>query len=204
MQIGLNGLQERLKKHSPAESAIIQKYGDGRKFAETFNPDLQRSCAENVDRSLTGNAPTIASLRGAYPTEQVRVWILAQLENLNAYAGTKNKMNPDQMMMLSDIIMTDYFYLKASELLLFFFQFKAGKFGELYGSVDPLRVSSALVEFASYRRDMLFRIETKSREEKRIQHAEEYGKNAITIQQYRRNKFKRSKRAWIIKKSDRK
>ena len=72
------------------------------------------------------------------------MWILAQLENLNQYAGTKNKMEPGQMKMLAEIIMTEYFYLKASELLLFFYQFKAGKYGELYGSVDPLRISSAL------------------------------------------------------------
>jgi len=204
MQIASNGLQEKQKKHSQADLAIIQKYGDGRKFAETFNPDLQRACAENIERSFSGDAPTIASLRNAYPTEQVRVWILAQIENLNTYAGTKNKMNPDQMMMLSDIIMTDYYYLKASELLLFFFQFKSGKFGELYGSVDPLRVSSALIEFTSYRREMLFRIERDKKEEKRIKDAEEYSKKAVTRQQYRRYKFKKSDKIWKIKKSDRK
>jgi hypothetical protein len=204
MRTGLNGLQEKQRKHSGVDIAIHQKYGDARRFAETFNPDLQKICAENLERSFTGNAPTIASLRSAYTERQVRVWILAQLENLNQYAGTKNKMDPNQMKMLAEIIMVEYFYFKASELLLFFHQFKAGKYGELYGSVDPLRVSSALVEFASYRRDMLFRIETKSREEQRILNSEAYETNAITIQQYRRRKLKRSKKIWSVKKSDRK
>ncbi len=199
MQIGSSGLQERQKKLSQADIAICDRYGDGRKFAETFNPDLQRACSENLVRSFTGDAPTIAALRSAYPERQVRVWILAQLENLNQYSGTKNKMDPAQMTMLSDIIMTEYFYLKASELLLFFFQFKAGKYGELYGSVDPLRVSSALVEFTSYRRDMIFRIERKLAEEKERRYAEEHERISITKQQYRKNKFKRTNNKWRLK-----
>ena len=84
--------------------------------------------------------------------------LYSQIENINQFAGTKNKMEPNQMMMLSDIIITEYYYLKASELLLFFFQFKSGRYGELYGSVDPLRISSALVEFASFRRGMISKI----------------------------------------------
>lgn len=196
MRIASNGLQEKQRKHSEADLAIITRYGDGKKFAETFNPDLQRACAENIERSFSGDAPTIASLRSAYSTEQVRVWILAQLENLNAYAGTKNKMNPDQMMMLSDIIMVEYFYFKASELLLFFYQFKTGKYGELYGSVDPLRISSALIEFAAYRSDMIFRIEQKQKEEQR---SGQHKKNVITGHQYLKLKFLRSKKQWRFK-----
>ena len=196
MRTGLNGLQEKQRKHSGASVALVNKYGDARKFAETFNPDLQRVCAENLERSFSGDAPSIALLRNTYTDRQVRVWVLAQLENLNQYAGTKNKMNSDQMTMLAEIIITEYFYLKASELLLFFFQFKAGKYGELYGSVDPLRISSALIEFAAYRSDMIFRIEQKQKEEQRLG---QHKKNAITRQQYLKLKFKRSKRQWRFK-----
>lgn len=184
-------MQKKQQRHSPADIAIHEKFGDGQKFAETFNPDLQITCAANIERTFVGNAPSIASLRSAYPSEQVRVWILAQLENINIYAGTKNKMTPDQMMMLSDIIMTEYFYLKASELLLFFFQFKSGKFGELYGSVDPLRVSSALIEFVAYRRDMIFRIEQKQQEEQKRKDEEMRNKTAITWEEYQKRKSDR-------------
>lgn len=200
MRTGLNGLQERQRKHSPADMAVIQRYGDGRRFAETFNPDLQKVCAQNVERSFAGDAPTIATAMSAYNIEQVRVWILAQIENLNQFAGTKNKMNPGQMTMLSDIIITEYYYLKASELLLFFFQFKSGKYGELYGSVDPLRITSALVEFASYRRGMISKIE----DEKRRKESEksEREKVAITRREYRMRKLAKSGKTWKIKRNE--
>lgn len=187
-------MQERRKRHSPADIAVIQKYGDGRRFAETFNPDLQKACAQNIERSFIGDAPTIAAAISAYNTEQVRVWILAQIENLNQFAGAKNKMEPNQMMMLSDIIITEYYYLKASELLLFFFQFKSGKYGELYGSVDPLRVSSALIEFTSYRRNMIASIEAERK--RRDSEKSDREKIALTANQYRKRKFSRSKKTW--------
>lgn len=163
---------------------IIKRYGNAAQFAITFNPDLQIKCAQNIERTFTGNAPTIGALKTAYSENQVRVWVLAQLENLNSFSGAKNKMNPQQMMMLSDIILTDYFYLKASELLLFFHQFKSGKYGELYGSVDPLRVSNALLEFAEYRREELFRIESAIERERRRVEEEQRFANALTYEEW--------------------
>lgn len=172
---------------------VIQRFGDARKFAETFNPDLQKNCAANIQRTFTGNAPTVNQLIQSYKNEQVRGWIMIQLEDLNTFAGTKNKMNPRQMMMICDVLLTKYLYLKASELLLFFFQFKSGEYGELYGSVDPHRITSALVEFRSYRCAELFKIENKLREEKKEKEKLIQSRTAITRKQYVKNKFHRTR-----------
>lgn len=168
----------------------MQKYGSAVEFAKTFNPDLQKACAGNLERTFTGDAPTIGLLKATYTEKQVQAWIMAQLVNLNSFSGSKNKMEPQQMLMLSDIILTDYHYLKASELLLFFYQFKAGKFGELYGSVDPLRVSNALIEFAAYRRAELFKIESKLAEVKAAENEEKRLKSAVTYEEYLSRKQK--------------
>lgn len=177
---GSRSMQKRHSKNNP----VVQRYGDGESFAKIFNPDLQVVCAKNIERSFCGDAPTVSQLLRAFPEKQVRVWIMAQLENLNSFTGAKDKMNPAQMLMLSDIIMTEYFYLKASELLLFFHQFKSGNYGELYGSVDPLRVSSALVEFSAYRRDMLFRIEQGRAMEQKKEERKKREETAITWEEY--------------------
>lgn len=167
---------------------VIQKFGDAKSFAEKFNPDLQKHCAANIERAFKGDAPSINQLMQSYRDEQVRAWIMIQLEDLNSFSGTKNKMNPRQMMMICDIILTEYLYLKASELLLFFFQFKSGIYGELYGSVDPLRLTSALVEFSTYRRAELFKIDSKLKEEEREKKKVEHSKKAITREEYLRRK----------------
>lgn len=184
----LNGTHNMPQKHSPKSELVISKYGNAVEFAKTFNPDLQRVCAQNLVRTLTGDAPTIGLLNATYTEKQVRVWIMAQLVNLNQFSGTQNKMNPDQMMMLCDIILTDYYYLKASELLLFFYQFKAGKYGELYGSVDPLRVSNALIEFAAYRRAEIFKIEAEQKRQQQEKNEQERLANAITHEEWEASK----------------
>ena len=37
--------------------------------------------------------------------------------------------------------------LKISEVMLFFFLFKGGKYGKFYGAVDPITITCALQEF---------------------------------------------------------
>lgn len=194
----MNGSHNSLQKHSQRNS-IVERYGNAVEFATIFNPSLQPTCAKNIERTFMGDAPTIASLKSTYRENQVRVWLLAQLENLNSFSGTQNKMNPDQMMMLCDIILTDYYYLKASELLLFFYQFKAGKYGQLYGSVDPLRVSNALIEFAAYRRAMIFKYESLHRDEERANQEAERLRIALTRPQYLRRKFVKLSRVRVIR-----
>jgi hypothetical protein len=52
---------------------------------------------------------------------------------------------------LAEVIANEYYFLKASELLLFFYNFKTGKYGRFYGVVDPMRIMEALGEFKDER-----------------------------------------------------
>ena len=71
------------------------------------------------------------------------------------------------MQMLADIFIVKVPYLKASEILLFFYKFKSGDLGELYGSVDPLKLSTSLNEFLKWRSFELDKVYQRQREEKR-------------------------------------
>jgi len=75
------------------------------------------------------------------------------------------------------------YYLKVSELMLFFHRFKAGKYGEFYGVVDPQRIMSGLnmflrervEEIAQYERIVAqkrIEEESKQRDERCITHEE--------------------------------
>ncbi len=171
--------------------AIIERYGSAQEFAVSFNPDIQAKCAANVERSLTGEAPTLRQLLATYTHKQMTVWLMGHFENLNAFVGVKEKMEYEQMAMLADIILIEYPYLKASEILLFFFYFKAGKFGELYGSVDPLKITVALNSFLQWRAKELDKIEEKRKEQKRLQDRQESLANGITRGRFYRRKFHR-------------
>ena len=164
-------------------------YGSAKQFGIKFNPDIQVSCARNIERSLLGSAPTLRQLEYAYEIKAVRVWFAAQLENLNKFTGVSNKMSVEQMQMLADIFLTKVPYLKASEILLFFHKFKSGDLGELYGSVDPLKISTALNEFLNWRSRELDKIYQKHREDERNKRREESLKHGITREEYEKRKL---------------
>ena len=44
-------------------------------------------CAMNIEKALTGDAPTIKQLLYTYNIEQLQVWIMAQIVDLNNIAG---------------------------------------------------------------------------------------------------------------------
>jgi hypothetical protein len=158
---------------------VIERYGDGLKFAETFNPDLQLYCVQNIERSFMGDAPSLAAIKHAYPDEQVNTWIMAHLRDLYKFAGVKEKLDFKQMKALAEIILTEYYYFKASELLLFFYKLKTGIYGTFYGVVDPIVIMNALTEFRAYRRQQIEIYERERQQKEREEQWEEWEKKAV-------------------------
>ena len=70
-------------------------------------------------------------------------------------------------------MVTEHGNLKATEIMLFFHKFKAGCYGQFYGSVDPLIIMQALEKFCKEREHVLRRKEEQQREIERNQRAKE-------------------------------
>lgn len=122
-------------------------------------------------------------------------WLMIQLDNLNQFAGVKNKLiaennkyNP--LLDLAQIICCSYGYLKVSELILFFHRFKAGLYGEFYGSVDPLKITNALHEFTRNRISEMNKYENLRQQAKLEKQRAEWAETAVTRQQYKQMKNK--------------
>lgn len=109
-----------------------------------FNPDLQQVVADNLDRALFGTAPMLCTLDAAYGEGSATQWLIPQLHNLCAAVGVKTKLDDTQLSELATMIRKEFGYLKATEVMLFVWRFKAGHYGELYGAVDPVRIMRAL------------------------------------------------------------
>lgn len=127
-----------------------------------FNPDVQRYCVANIDRCFTGDVPTLYEVHKCYSPEAVDSWLDAQLSNLVTFCGVKGKdefTNTDFVDAVTSVIADNFGYLKLSELMLFFQQFKAGKYGRFYGSIDPMVITEALQGFLEFRAERLAIIE---------------------------------------------
>lgn len=134
------------------------------------NPDMQIACARDEDRSYFGTSPILVVLNVAYGETAAEQWLVPQLMDLCAYCGVREKLNERQMRQLAGVIVSEYGYLKTTELMLFFHRFKAGQYGLFYGSIDPLVIMQALEKFCKERR---IAVERHEREQERLQEEKE-------------------------------
>lgn len=166
------------------------RYGNAEKFLNTFNPDMQVMAARYTERAYFGTAPSLETVRDGYGEQIFIVWNCIQLENINLFAGVKEKMSVDRQKELSRLMLAEYPYLKVSELLLFFHRLKCGRYGRFYGMVDALFIASALVQFMEERCTETKRfLAARKKEEK----PEEKTSGGITYQEYLLLKEKKQK-----------
>lgn len=109
-----------------------------------MNPSVQRYAAENTDRAFFGTAPMLCTIDAAYGEGAAAQWLIPQLFDLCATAGVNVKLDDMQLKQLAYMIREEFGFLKASEVMLFFWRLKSGRYGKFYGAVDPMAVMIAL------------------------------------------------------------
>lgn len=162
-------------------------------FMIRFNPNIQKELmkrnAGHIE-CVTYNYPTMQQAAKIYGDEAISLWVKIQLEDLNNYCGVKEKMTAEQLKNLAEIMLYTYGEIKISELALFLLKFKAGKYGQFYGAIDPLVITNAMAEFMDDRM-IAFKINERENEMIREQKKrEEWKLNAITYEQHQELKNK--------------
>lgn len=74
-------------------------------------------------------------------------WVSKQLQDLSEFSGAQQKLSPQQVLQLCGLILSEYGHYKLTELMVFFHDYKTGRFGTFYGAVDPLTIMKSLREF---------------------------------------------------------
>lgn len=103
------------------------------------------------------------------------------LWDISEFCGCKQKFTSKQMDELAYIIVDGYYWLKVTEMMLFFWWFKSGRYGKFYGSVDPMVITTALREFVKDRNAIIAKHDGMEAEKK---HAE-WKRRAITYEEYK-------------------
>jgi hypothetical protein len=161
-------------------TTLINRYGDKNHFLAIFNPDLQAKACKFPDRCFFGDAPTLAEINITYGDTMATMWLIPQLYDLSEYCGCKDKLQGKPLEQCASVIAGEFFYLKVSELMLFFHRFKTGRYGRFYGAVDPLVITTSLRTFIEERAYEIERKEQQIRAEKE----RESRKTAMSYQEY--------------------
>lgn len=172
----------------PPAIAIRERYGSARDFILTFTPALQPVAAENVERAYLGAAPTLGAIKNCYGRETVEALLCCYLENLNDFAGVRGKIELNQQKELAGIFLTEYYFLKISEVLLFFYRLKSACYGCFYGWVDAMRIMEALQTFLQERRAALLAYECERKKNEQEARRRLSAQNSVTYEEYLRLK----------------
>lgn len=113
-------------------------------FIKAVNPDLQTRYGSLTSKSFDNDAPSLNVLDAAYGENAGAMWLMPQLFAIGEYAGVRDKMDEVQTLELAKVIRAKYGYLTVTELMYFFCNLKAGRYGKFYGAVDPMVITEAL------------------------------------------------------------
>ena len=145
-----------------------------------YAPNKQIALCKDKELCYFGNSPTLAEINRDYDKLAAIAWLVPQLTNIAEFSNCKISFGEGQIRGCAELIATEYYYLKLSELMLFFYKFKCGEYGQFYGSVSPLVIMSSLRQFQRERNDAIFQHESAVREEQE----REARKGAITREEW--------------------
>ena len=174
------------------QRALLNKYPDPAQFILDYNPDLQfklvRCNATHSELALNDSIPSLGLLSSTYGDETPIEWLKIQFGSLNDFAEVSNKIAKEQLAELSDIFLSEYYYINAAEICFFIARFKSGKYGRFYGSIDPMKITSAMLDYVSERRKDIERKEREEYRKQRETEIEERGNNRISYAEYQKLK----------------
>ena len=167
--------------HASSQKMML-KHGSRDVFLNRYSPDSQLAIAKNSEDCHFGDYPTLAEMRIAYGNNAPIVWCMTHLLNLSEYCGCKDKLTGRPLEECASIVASEFYYLKISELMLFFYRFKTGKYGRFYGSIDPLIITTSLRSFFLKERNDAY--DRYAKEAQRLRE-QESSKDAISWEEYR-------------------
>lgn len=156
-----------------------------KEFLSRYAPDTQIANTSDIAMCVMGDALTLSQLDGTYGKNASSLWLVPQLTDLSEFCNVQNSLSERHIVQLAQLISAEYFYLKITELMLFFRRMKTGSYGKVYGTVSPIDIMVALKQFVKERNEVMNEAETKQRE---LQ-LEEWSQSAITYEEYMKNKL---------------
>ena len=177
----------RLQKTSSV--AICRTREEARRLLEVYNPAEQVTVANNPTHCVMCDSPSLARVKTEYGEQVAYDWLAIELNDYQNFVGVKeeNKASYEVISELAKMIHNRYYYLKLTEVMLFFQRLKYGDYGEMYGCIDAVRILRALHSFIDDRNVLIDKEQARLREER-------YRKemvNAVSREEYEQLKSER-------------
>lgn len=132
-------------------SVLLQKYPTFEEFAKANSPARQLSLCQEAEECILGNSPWLGLLDATYGRFASAMWLVPQIADVSVCCGLKEDASKDQIRLVASAIASRYKLLKTDEVMLFFFNFKAGLYERFYGYFDPQTIVRSVKSFCRER-----------------------------------------------------
>ncbi|MBR6828200.1 MAG: hypothetical protein IKM76_08625 [Prevotella sp.] len=135
-----------------ADALIISgKYPTIEDFFKVFNPKRQLYICQYPAYCITEPSPTLTQIDIMYGPFASAKWLVPLIADVSLCCGLKEDASEDQLQLTATAILERYKWLKAGELMLFFFNFKAGFYERFYSYFDPQAIIRSMKLFLQER-----------------------------------------------------
>lgn len=128
---------------------------------------IQMSRCRNVVDCVECQSPSLAVMRKNFGEEIVESFVMVAIFDLSEFVGCKEKITEFQAEQTAQMILGEYYYLKVTEIMLFFYWMKSGRYGDFYGVVDGQKILGAIIRFLRDRQEILAKIEREKEKKRR-------------------------------------
>ena len=136
-----------------------------RELAISFSPKNLALAHKNEDVCYVGNYPTLQTLDRVYGEGAASFLLVPYITDLAVFAGVSP--STEDVKNLCEMIACEYWFLKITEVMLFFWNFKAGMYEKFYGKFSSMDVMVSLRRFVEERRYKVLRIEARLKQRER-------------------------------------
>lgn len=164
-------------------SAPVQ--GELKVFLTRYAPGKLPELGLTAEECVAAESPALVDLNRMFSNSNAgQTFLMCYVNNINEYPGTDKKMDVQQRMECAATLYELLFYLKVTEVMLFFQRFKSGRYGRFFGAVDAMTLGMAAHVFLKERKNLIERAERERAEREREADRRDREMNAITRQEF--------------------
>jgi len=107
-------------------------------------------------KCVGSNIPRLAEIRKETSEKKALTVIELWISDLNDFLNISRKMNPAQMHQTAVMILADYYYFNIADINLVFTRAKKGHYGNLYESLDGMKIFSWFEQYDQERSQVAY------------------------------------------------
>ena len=161
-------------------SKMLQKYPTWDDFFRIFSVNRQILICQNPKICILYPSPTLRQIDCMYGPLSAAKWLIPFIADASLSCGLKIDATKEQLQFTATAITGRYTWLKAAEMVLFFFNFKAGFYEKFYGQFDPQTIIRSMPSFLHERQQSIDAYEQELKEKE----AEKDRAPSISLEEY--------------------